>query len=565
MRCLLAAIAWLTILAAPAAAAPAQAVAYRLSPEFTAGALTALRVEISLRGDASGRSRLAWVKTWAGVDQLWSHARDLTVQGGAATPDGPGAWIITAAPGAPLRVGYRVVSAYDHDPTVNDSGQSKPVIRPTWFFSVGEALFALPEGRGKAPASFVWTGAPKGFGFASDLEHLGPPGGKAARPGTVDDVVESIVIGGRDLSLVERRIDGAPVRVAVIGRYAFEAAPFADQVLQVLKAERDFWGDRATPFLVAMSPIASVKGRFSYSGTGRGDGFALWVDPGAQLADLRALIAHEYFHTWNPAALGGTGDETVEAAEYWFSEGFTDYYARKLMLTSGLFSPGEFAARWNEILRAYAASPVRAAPNSRILADFWTSQPVQQLPYERGAMLAAALDARARQHGSSLDAVLREMRRRTGRPGVKLHADELFPIAYRDVVGADAGDLIARHMIEGAPLSLTSDAFGPCFRVETHQVPVFERGWDVEATRKAGQVVTGLSPDSPAYAAGLRDGMKIVAYSGQADATMALVMRVKPADGPEQTLRFFPAGKGRLDQQQLVLADTASSDAHCHR
>src|SRR5206468_12104126 len=127
-----------------------------------------------LRGEASGRTRLTWVKSWAGDDQLWSHARDLKVEGGAAAPDGAGAWIVKAAPGAPLVVTYRVVSAYDHDPNVNDSRQSKPVIRPTWFYAVGESLFAWPEGREKAPASFVWRSAPKGFGFASDLEHLGP-------------------------------------------------------------------------------------------------------------------------------------------------------------------------------------------------------------------------------------------------------------------------------------------------------------------------------------------------------------------------------------------------------
>jgi predicted metalloprotease with PDZ domain len=569
MRCLLAAVAWLTILAAPALAAPPPAtpVAYSLSPEFGPDGLSALRVEIRFRSEASGRTRLAWLKSWAGDDQLWSHARDLQVEGGVATPDGPGAWIITAAPGATLRVSYHVVSAYDHDPTVNDSGQSKPVIRPTWFFSVGEALFAMPEGRGKAPASFAWTGAPKGFGFASDLEHLGAPGGKAARPGTVDDVLDSVVIGGRDLNLVERRIDGAPVRVAVIGRYAFEAAPFADQVLQVLKAERDFWPDRATPFLVAMSPIAPVPARLSYSGTGRTDAFALWVDPSGQLADLRWLLAHEYFHTWNPAALGGTGGEAVEASEYWFSEGFTDYYAWKLMLASGQFSPAEFAAKWNEMLRAYATSPVRAAPNSRILADFWTSQAVQKLPYQRGALLAAVLDARARQHGSSLDPVMREMRRRASGTDRRLHADELFPIVYRKIVGVDASDLIARHMIAGEPLPLAADTLGACFRVEDRELPAFERGWDAEATRKAGQVITGLSPGSAAYAAGLRDGMKLVelASGRPGDPSIEYVVRVQPPEGPERIVRFFPAGKTRIAQQQVTVVDPAAKGPGCLR
>jgi len=467
MACLAMAMAPLAH-AAPAADGP---VAFTLSPDVGPKGLEALKVEVRFAGDASGRTRFAWLKTWAGDEQLYSRARDFKVSGGQAQPDGPGAWIIRAAPHAPIIVSYRVLSAYDHDPTVDDTAQSKPVIRPDWFFATGEGLFARPEGRDKAPASFAWTGAPRGFAFASDLEHLRSPGGRAARPGVVDDVLESVSIGGRALHVTQRRIDGAPVRVATVGRYGFEAATFTDQVFEVLAAERAFWGVPATPFLVAMSPIAAAPHRYSLSGAGRGDGFALWVDDtNAKLADLRWLLAHEYFHTWNPAQLGGTGAEDVEPLEYWFSEGFTDYYARKLMWTSHQFSSGEFAAKWNEVLRAYAASPVRAAPNSRIQAEFWSSGQVQKLPYQRGAMLAAVLDRQAQSRGSSLDAVMREMRRRAARPGPP-HADELFPVVYREITGLDASALIARHMIAGEPISLPADTFGPCFRVETGEAP----------------------------------------------------------------------------------------------
>src|SRR5438132_1349558 len=105
-------------------------VAFTLSPEFGAEGLSALKVEVRFAGDASGQTRFAWVKTWAGDDQLYSRARDVKVVGAQARPDGPGAWIIRAAPHAPIVVSYRVLSAYDHDPTVGDSAQSKPVIRP---------------------------------------------------------------------------------------------------------------------------------------------------------------------------------------------------------------------------------------------------------------------------------------------------------------------------------------------------------------------------------------------------------------------------------------------------
>lgn len=546
--------------AARAEAAPKPAlsdpVAYRLSPVFEGDTLAALKVEIRFHEGPSGRTRLAWIKTWAGDDRLWRHARGLKIEGGQATPDGPGAWIVAAPPGTPITATYRVVSAYDHDPTDSNSHQSWPVIRPGWMFAVGEALFAQPEDHDKSPATFEWTGAPMGFGFASDLEHLAGPNRKATRPGTVDDVLESVVVGGWDLRLIEKRIDGARLRVAIVGRYGFSDKDFAAQVFDILKTERAFWAEPAQPYLVAMSPTLGEARRFSVSGTGRTDAFALWVDPGAGQADLRWLLAHEYFHTWNPIALGSLPEGPTEPLGYWFSEGFTDYYAWKLMLAGGQFGPAEFARRWNETLRAYAISPLKSAPNTVVMTNFWTSQDAQKLPYYRGAILAAVLDQQARAKGSSLDAAMRELRRMAAVKGETRHADELFPFAYEAATGIDPRPMIRRHMVEGEPLALTDGALGPCFQVATQQVAAFDRGWDPDATRAAGMTLAGVKPDSPAYAAGLRDGMKLleIIAAEPGDATRPYVVKVRPTGEADQVISYLPAGSGLITRQAVTPA-----------
>ena len=56
------------------------------------------------------------------------------------------------------------------------------------------------------------------------------------------------------------------------------------------------------------------------------------------------------------SALRQTGSITVDGEEVEFSEGFTDFYARKLSLRSGLFSLQDFLADWNRMLAAYAAT-----------------------------------------------------------------------------------------------------------------------------------------------------------------------------------------------------------------
>ncbi len=533
-----------------AARGPSSVVDYTLSPEVRDGAITALDVTVRFAGDASGVTRFDWAPHWAGEARLAQWSRDLTVAGARSTEAAPhGGRVIHAAPGAPITVRYRVVSAYAADPTVDDSREPNPVVRPTWFYAVGEALFATPVDRDHAPARFTWAGPP-GIGFASDLEH---PGMR-----TVDDLIESVVIGGRDLRVTRSTAGGAPLRAATIGRYAFDLPAFDALVGRVITAERGFWRERTpAPFLVTMAPIASKPGRSSYSGAGRGDAFALWGDATTPLDDLGDLLAHEYFHSWNSRQLGRLSDGSAEPQDYWLSEGFTDFYARRLLLRAGVMTPERFAASWNEALRAYAGSPWRTAPNARAAAAFWTDEQAEKLPYQRGAMLAAMWDRRlARVSGGmvDLDTVLRDQRRRATEAGATVPLATRLFISTAQAHGLDVRADLARYVDRGEPVLMPADTFGRCASVATSNVPVFEYGWNVDATEKADNVVTGLDPASPAYAAGLRDGMRLVRReSGRpGDARVDYVIIVSDA-GTERRLRFTPAGKRTETVQELRL------------
>lgn len=552
----LACLAVLPMLVALTAAAPPiqRPVAYTLEPEMQGDAIVALRVSVSFIGDASGTTTVDWIDGWAGEKRLGQWSRDVTVEGASGSEPAPrGGRIVHAAPNAPLTLRYRIVSAYGADPSVDDSEQSRPVVRPGWFYAVGEALFAVPQGRDTALASFAWRG-PAGIGFASDLEHATGPRGK---PKTLDDITESIVIGGRDLHVATGVSGGATVRIARVGRYRFDAAAFDALALKVIAAERGFWREtRAGPFLVTMAPLAPVAGRLSYGGTGRSDAFATWVDPDSPPAGLTWLLAHEYFHSWNPRALGQMPQGTDEGRAYWLSEGLTDFYARRLMLRAGLSTPQQFADIWNEALRAYATSPWRTRTNADAAAAFWTDQDAEKLPYQRGSMLAALWDRqlRLRSRGrTTLDTVL------LAQYGAARRHSSLPPLAAAFVAAARAKHLdvradIAGYVEHGDALSLPADTFGACVRVTTEDRPVFERGWDADATSTAGNVLTGVDPASNAYAAGLRDGMhiekRIAGVPG--DATQDYVLEVDD-HGTRRTTRFRPAGKASVRMQQIVL------------
>ena len=538
-------------------------VSYTLSPELHDGVITALRVEARFTGDRDGRTIFDWAESWAGETRLGQWARDLTVAGATRVePATHGGRVIVARPGASITVRYRIVSAFNGDPTVADSQQPRPVVRPTWFYGVGEALFAVPQKRDNAPVRFSWAG-PAGIGFASDLQH------PSARPGlatkTVEDLTESVVIGGRDIRLTSLAAGGAPLRIATVGRYGFDLAAFETMAAGVVGAERRFWGETdRQPFLIAMTPLVSSPSRLSYSGTGRSDAFALWMDPQAPLADLAWLLGHEYFHSWNSRQLGALGEGEQEKRRYWFSEGFTDFYARRLMLRAGLMTPERFVASWNDTLAAYAASPLRLATNATAAARFWTDEAAEKLPYQRGAMMAAWWDARLHATGASLDAIMRNQRVRTRTARPMPAVTDLF-VRAAAAHGLDVRPDVDRFLERGEAIELPRDTFGPCAEVERITRPVFARGYDAAATGKAG-VVTGVDPASPAYAAGLHDGMTILRRLAGTPGDSRVEYGLRVRDGAdERTISFRPAGRTSETLQQIVLdpARFAATPAAC--
>ena len=535
-----------------AAPPPDPAVGYELAPELQGDAIAALDVTIRLRADPSGTTTIDWIDSWAGEPKLGQWARDIRVDGAASVSAAPnGGRIIRSAPGAALTMHYRIVSAYAADPTVNDSEQARPVVRSGWFYAVGEALYARPVNRDDAPASFAWTG-PKAIGFASDTEHAT---GLRYQPRTVSDMLESIAIGGRDLAVASVTLNGAPVRVAHVGSFGFDIHAFEKTAEKVIAAERNFWRDtRAGPFLITAVPLVSDPTRISFGGTGRSDAFATWIDQNAPLSSLTWLLAHEYFHSWNPRQLGRFPDKN-EPEVYWMSEGFTDFYARRLMLRSGLWTPQQFVTDWNEMLRAYAASSFRATGNIAAAAKFWSGdREAEKIPYQRGALLAALWDQRLRDRGRpALDDVLRTQRDHVRNAKAMPDLTTAF-IAETGRVGLDVRRDVDRYLTNGEPLLLPPNAFGKCARLTTADLPVFERGWDSEATLKAGNIYAGVDPASNAYAAGLRNGMKFLRRIKGEPGNSAVDYLIEVQDGAtKRTLTFRPAGKTSIRTQQIVL------------
>jgi predicted metalloprotease with PDZ domain len=531
---------------------------YTLSPVVENGALKALAIDVDFEADADGLTRLRFVDRLQEETRPGRYAQELVITGGdEVTPLDGDQTQIRSAPGAALHARYRIRSGYDAPPTTQDATQTKPVILPDWFYALGELIFAFPAGRRDAHATFAWAGAPEGFRFASDLEQLNPASG------TVNDVLDSIVAGSPRLRVIRGGGADAGVRVAVLGAYErFDDQAFADMAFRTIRTERAFWGDPATPFLVTLAPLAPRVGE-AYSGTGRDDAFALWVGTSLPLADLRRLLAHEHFHTWNPGQLGRMGKDRSSA---WLAEGFTDFYARRLLLRAGLYGLKDYAEAWNADLLAYAVSPAREAPEAKIAENYWRDRDLEGMSYLRGALMAALFDAELRRNGRGLDAVMRRMRvidRKTTQGDLKLN----FLAAFQAVAGRSPALEIERFQTRGETLTLPDDAFA-CLTLRTVAQPAFDVGFDLEATASTG-VFAGVDPAGPAHAAGLRDGMRRLGREGGAmnDSSVEIVYRVADASGHEQVVRYRPEGRATVRFQHLTVPEalTPAQERACIR
>lgn len=559
------ALALVVVLASPGGAAPSlggETVRYTIAPVMADRALTGLVVEIQFTGDPDGETRLDLLGEWAGSDELWRQLSDVEVEGARAVrEDGPASRIIAHEPGAPLTVRYRVRSAYAADPGF-DYEKARPLILPGRFFFHGEGVFATLDGRQSAPAQFAWKDFPADWKLASDLDHL-----SGVRPGTVEDVVESVAIGGPDLHVLQRDVDGAPLRFAIGGDWSFRPEALADVVERIVRAQNDLWGAPARPFLVSLAPLGGVGPGYSQHGTGRADAFSVASTPAFELADAKRLLAHEYLHTWFPLELGGDL-EPDEPLGYWFGEGFTDFYAAHVLLRAGLWSLSEYVDELNRTLHRYGTSPARNATAADVLQRFWTDEAVQKSPYDRGHLLAHLLAYRVRQASggrTGLHDVLRlqlARARRNAAEGRRVPAATLFPALLREAAGLDVTPDLARHVEGGQTIVLPTDLFGDCFTVTTITQPEFHRGFDPEATERAGGILTGVDPGSPAYAAGMRNGMRLIRREAgtTGDSSVEIAYRVKDGDS-ERVIRYMPEGKAQVTFQRVIPAPEMEAQA----
>jgi predicted metalloprotease with PDZ domain len=527
-------------------------VAYTLT--LLPGPPVAVRVTLRVRGEDDGTTRLGVAPDWGGVENCERFVHDLRVRDAAGRicdvttdPAAPHGWDVKHEPGADLIATYEL-RPETPDPLGESRTHYEPVVRDDLLHLIGETGFIYPvwlEDRPSVDISFGWEGF-KENGWTT-VSSFDAERGEMRRP--LQKFRHAMFMAGK-IRVIDRDIRGGKLRTAIYGDdWAFKDAELADLIERVVGVEREFVGDFGDPyFLVSVVPMGprATPGSFSMGGTGLTNCFALFLPPGTSVATdsphrngILRLLAHEYFHTWNG---GKIETEEPEQLVYWFSEGFTDFYASRLLRRAGLISNSEWTDRLNETIKKLWLNPAATEPATTIQKEFWTRNDVQQLPYQRGELVALMLDEeirRASDGKKSLDDLFRDVLA-DARNGEKSETERLLR-RVAAWTGEDFAAKLRRIVVDGAmpePPERISEPAAERAIIERHR---FEPGFDVDGSLK-DKVVSGVREGSAAFAAGLRDGQKIKGVSiYHGDPDKEIVINVVN-NGDVSTVKYLPRG-----------------------
>lgn len=512
-------------------------------------------VQITTRGAHDGNTTFAVAEEWGGVSSCGKDLTDVTVRGrnNRVLPfEHPKdhEWTVAHEPDEPLTFSYTLRQSPDRTPSdrVNDY---RPIITNDLIHVIGNHGLAYPKhlsDENPRNIALHWKNFDKpGWNVASSF---GPGSESRTVSKTLDEFRHGLFLAG-EIRLHQKTLRGSRVGVSINGtQWHFSDDAFVDLVTRIIETERDFFNDFSDPwYLVSLIPAGPDDPQsLSLGGTGLTNCFALFVSLSATLErgssgenQMKRLLAHEYFHRWN----GGRLDfPEPEGALYWFSEGFTDFYARRLLLRSGLYTPAEYAADLNESIKNYHLSPVRNEPNERLIADFWKNPNVQTMPYRRGDLLALLIDheiSRSSNGKKSLDDLMRQLLAVERQPRTKIDMDQMMQL-FAEYTSSGFAEKIRDYVTTGKTIELPENIGSPDYRLTKRNVYEYELGFDDEGTRREKKVV-GVRSDSPAHKAGLRDGQKLAGWSmmhGNSDYEVKLTI----LDGDQRKeISFLPQGK----------------------
>jgi predicted metalloprotease with PDZ domain len=452
--CLL--LACLVTLAASAKTHAQARIAYTFTPELT-GSIPVLHVDLEFQGNSAGDSTLILPTTWAGERDLFQsilHLRSGDPECTLSSQADPGTIRLKYPPNHKIHVAYDLVS--DWTGALRHPKEFHAVVEKTNVIFNGQNGVVHPDLAQDAlvRASFSWKRLPKNWIVASSF---GTQRTHQIFRGEWHEVYNALFAAG-DFRITRITRAGETLTLAARGSWTFSDEEASSQIAGIFRVEREFWGEqKRDSFLVVLAPYDQDLG--SMDGTVFTHAIQIYLSRKQSFPpEVKSLLAHEVFHTWNPYRMGQKSGESTE----WFTEGFTRYYQDRILLHAGLLLLPEYLERLNSTVADYWNSPDRNWTQKQWMERTSTRHAEYDLPYSRGAMIALWLDDRLRKDSAgriSLDERMFSLVK--DHPDVFLTTDYLLSALSHGLSPQEAADL--RSFVEtGVTIPLPHELPGGC-------------------------------------------------------------------------------------------------------
>jgi predicted metalloprotease with PDZ domain len=523
------------------AQAPVHHVTYSFRYD-TSTAAPRLEVTVRFKGDASGKTLLQLPDAWASQKELYKAITKLeAVSPGLRIQKTHSASqrLLLHRAGAELVLRY--ILQQDWNQPFEYPMNYRAVLQKSWIQATGYSILAKPSWpkEDRVQATLDWKGMPKGWAIANSFHAMSRSYTGSC---SVADLDNSLYIGG-DFRLYRRQVRGNAVYTAIRGSgWSFTDTALVSKAVRIIDGERNFWKDhRERYFLLSVVPFEGTQG-FNINGSALCHSFFMGMSRDSfAAANMQPLLAHEYMHRWIGGKLLLQGKEEEQ---YWFTEGFTEYYSFKIVERLGLITMPEFLSMLNKTLRDYYLLPVRHALQKAAGDSFWLARDYQRLPYVKGFAVALYFDALLQQQSGgqrSLDDILFSLSSAQS-DGKPFPAEELLGRLRREVPATDS--LFRSWIVEGNLVPVLPLPAAAAYTLRHDSLGIFELGFS-DVGLKKGKALQGVIEGSAAWKAGVRNGQLLQSMNiHYGDMSQPVQLGVLD-NGALRKISYYPIQSGR--------------------
>ena len=369
-------------------------------------------------------------------------------------------WAVKVGNNSPVVLRYKVL--LNHDERQWPPGRSEtPYVQEDCIFLPGYALFVI----GEVDDVELRVNVPDNWYVSTPWHRIGDEGHHFTAKDQ-DDLIYAYMVLGTHSEKVAKSGE-AEVIVAVGGSFKAAAAEIQETVEAFLKAYSEVFSNTPKGRMLFVANPYGDPGRMGGGVSGRS--ISVLMGGALDAASNRfwvPLVGHEIFHIWNGTVI------SFKAQEYWFSEGFTEYYSHITSARLGFTSESDFLKNLERACESYLSKQgelsIREAGKNKGNNS--------GLVYQGGNLIALALDMQIRKHTQnqkSLDDVMKQMYSEFGVTGKTYTIDDVIRITT-DIVGKDFEPFFRKYVsgTERLPLAEYLGDVGVDVKIEFgEQVP----------------------------------------------------------------------------------------------